>query len=352
MSAVTKFFYDYHLAKFDGKKMRLTAKIREFGTDPVQGPLKEIDRSHLTSFDAQFSYYARKSIRIVTRTAKETPGPDTHFSLEPDAPPVATAGQRKRKYHPIADGALGGATMPNHPGGMPPYGVPGGPPPPGHAGLQGVPPTHHVGPQQHYQSSYQQQHLRQPQFPNGHTQHAHHAQHAHQASIRPAEGVSSAALLPKAEPPPQQQQGVPPPSPIVSGAAGAPVRRNASHAPGRGVAAAPQCASPAKKRARTARAADGNARPARASPSRGTAKGNSPVGGDRVVNVDSNSGEEEEDDLPKEYYQSLCDKLTAKLNKKKDVERENRRLKGEIVQLKSEVERLRGLVEPSTVSLE
>jgi len=86
ISAVTKFYYDYHLAKFDGKKMKLSMKLNEFGLDSVHPPLKEIDRSHLTSFVLQYKFYAKRSIRIDQKSVKENVGPDTHFSLVGELP--------------------------------------------------------------------------------------------------------------------------------------------------------------------------------------------------------------------------------------------------------------------------
>jgi len=86
VSAVAKFYYDYHLAKFDGKKMKLTMKLTEFGPDSVHPPLKEIDRSHLTSFDSQYRFYAKRSIRIDQKSVKENVGRDTHFSLVGELP--------------------------------------------------------------------------------------------------------------------------------------------------------------------------------------------------------------------------------------------------------------------------
>lgn len=86
VGCVVKFFYEYHLAKFDNKRTRLTAKLSEFGSDPIKTRLKELDRSHVTTFSAHFSYYAKKSIRIDRKTAEENVGADTHFTLHADAP--------------------------------------------------------------------------------------------------------------------------------------------------------------------------------------------------------------------------------------------------------------------------
>lgn len=86
VGCVTKFFYEYHLAKFNNKRTRLTATLTEFGSDPIKAQLNELDRSHLTTFNAHFSYYAKKSIRIDRKTAEENVGADTHFTLRADAP--------------------------------------------------------------------------------------------------------------------------------------------------------------------------------------------------------------------------------------------------------------------------
>ena len=87
VGAVTKFFYDYHLQKLDGKKKKLTAKVKAFGTDLMQDEVKEIDESHLTTFKTQAKYYAKRSIRIELKSAKEKVGVDTHFHLVSDPPP-------------------------------------------------------------------------------------------------------------------------------------------------------------------------------------------------------------------------------------------------------------------------
>ena len=85
VGAVTRFFYDHHLMKFDQKKRELTEKIKGFGPDITTARMKEIDRCHLTKFNLQYSFYGGKSIRI-KRNPKEIVGRDTHFSLVPDAP--------------------------------------------------------------------------------------------------------------------------------------------------------------------------------------------------------------------------------------------------------------------------
>ncbi|KAL7536561.1 hypothetical protein ACHAXR_007311 [Thalassiosira sp. AJA248-18] len=86
IGAVTKFFYEYHLAKFENKRTQLTAKIKEFGSALGQMEVKEIDKCQLTTFNLHFKYYAKKSIRV--KSAKQNAGPDTHFTLVPDRPRV------------------------------------------------------------------------------------------------------------------------------------------------------------------------------------------------------------------------------------------------------------------------
>lgn len=86
--AVTRFFYDYHLAKFDKQRTRLTERLTEFGSEPVEMPLKEVDKSHFTTFTAKFHYYRNRIIVIDQKTAQEATGPDTHFHLVPPPPPL------------------------------------------------------------------------------------------------------------------------------------------------------------------------------------------------------------------------------------------------------------------------
>jgi len=88
VGSITKFFYDYHLAKYFNKKQRLTAKIKGCGTDLIQTEVKEIDRCQLTSFNANFKNYAKKSIRIDQKSVQQIVGSDTHFSLVCDRPPA------------------------------------------------------------------------------------------------------------------------------------------------------------------------------------------------------------------------------------------------------------------------
>lgn len=85
VGAVTRFFYDYHLLKFDQKKTDLTEKIKHFGPELTNERMKEIDRCQLTQFDIQYTFYGERSIRI-KRNPKEIAGRDTYFSLIPDAP--------------------------------------------------------------------------------------------------------------------------------------------------------------------------------------------------------------------------------------------------------------------------
>lgn len=88
VGAVASFFYNYHLAKFDNKKMVLTEKIRCYGPDPTLARMKDIDRSELTTFMYHHKNYGSKSIRFVQASAKEIVGIDTHFKLVCDKHPV------------------------------------------------------------------------------------------------------------------------------------------------------------------------------------------------------------------------------------------------------------------------
>ena len=105
VGAVSKFFYDHHLSKFDMKKTELTAKIKNFGPDITNTRMREIDRCELSTYDLEFTFYGTKSIRV-KRNPSEIVGRDTHFKLVPDAPPARASsssdengGSRRRSNH-------------------------------------------------------------------------------------------------------------------------------------------------------------------------------------------------------------------------------------------------------------
>jgi len=121
VGAVASFFYNYHLAKFDNKKMVLTEKIRCYGPDPTLARMKDIDRSELTTFTYHHKAYGSKYIRFVQASAKEIVGIDTHFKLVCDRHPVnvvsssVTTDERaskKRKVDQLQSGGGGHAEYP------------------------------------------------------------------------------------------------------------------------------------------------------------------------------------------------------------------------------------------------
>lgn len=99
LGAVTKFFYDHHLAKFDNKKMELTQKIKQFGPELTNSRMKVIDRCQLTTFDVRFSFYGSKSIRI-NRNSREIAGIDTRFLLIPEKPVAQEQTSSQQQNHP------------------------------------------------------------------------------------------------------------------------------------------------------------------------------------------------------------------------------------------------------------
>jgi hypothetical protein len=89
VGAVSAFFYNYHLAKFDNKKTILTNQIQDYGTAMQQVDMKDIDKSDFTSFkDCKHKYYGKKSIRFDRSCAKEILGIDTQFKLVCNTHPV------------------------------------------------------------------------------------------------------------------------------------------------------------------------------------------------------------------------------------------------------------------------
>jgi len=91
ISCVSKFYYDYHFAKFNNSKAAVTNKVKAFGSDELPSEqLKGIDNSQLTTFEPKYKVYGRvkKSIIIDKRKAVSiVTGKDTHFKLLPDPPP-------------------------------------------------------------------------------------------------------------------------------------------------------------------------------------------------------------------------------------------------------------------------
>ena len=90
VGAVSCFFYNYHLAKFDNKKTLLTKQIQDYGTAMQHvGLMKDIDMSDFTSFtNCKHKYYGKKSIRFEKSYVKEIVGIDTQFKLVCNTHPV------------------------------------------------------------------------------------------------------------------------------------------------------------------------------------------------------------------------------------------------------------------------
>jgi len=91
VSCVSKFYYDYHFAKFNNLKTVLTNKVKAFGSEELPSEaLKGIDNSQLTTFEPKYKVYGRvkKSIIVDKRKAISIiTGRDTRFKLLPDPPP-------------------------------------------------------------------------------------------------------------------------------------------------------------------------------------------------------------------------------------------------------------------------
>ncbi|KAL9185895.1 hypothetical protein ACHAXT_003672 [Thalassiosira profunda] len=87
VGAVAKFNWDWNYAKYDKKKTRLTARVKEFGNQLVEAPMRVIDRCQLTTFSYDYKYRKRDWVRVNMASAIEMPGPDTHFHLIADPPP-------------------------------------------------------------------------------------------------------------------------------------------------------------------------------------------------------------------------------------------------------------------------
>ena len=91
ISCVSKFYYDYHFAKFNNSKAAVTNKVKAFGSEELSSEqLKGIDSAHLTTFEPKYKVYGRvkKSIIIDKKKAISIiTGKDTHFKLLPDPPP-------------------------------------------------------------------------------------------------------------------------------------------------------------------------------------------------------------------------------------------------------------------------
>ncbi|KAL3776369.1 hypothetical protein ACHAW5_004244 [Stephanodiscus triporus] len=111
VGAVASFFYNYHLAKFDSKKLVLTEKIKAYGSDLTQVRMKDIDRSEFTTFIVHYKYYGNKSIRVQQSSAQEIVGIDTHFKLVCDKHPIMTPSSsitehasKKRKFDRVQSG--------------------------------------------------------------------------------------------------------------------------------------------------------------------------------------------------------------------------------------------------------
>mmetsp|Transcript_7302 Transcript_7302/g.13127 ORF Transcript_7302/g.13127 Transcript_7302/m.13127 type:complete len:985 (-) Transcript_7302:28-2982(-) len=400
VGSVTKFFYEYHLEKFDKKKTRLTAKIKEFGSELVQTQLKEIDRSQVTTFHAKFKHYGKRSIRIDQRSAEENAGPDTHMTLICDRPPpvvskpppvVSNQPSKKRKldatqeHHrqPVQVKSEGSTRMqpaqsvqqpvaraiPNYPQGGAQHQSYNGqrvpaPPnyPPNYRDLVGNHPPH-AHPQQHLPQHIHQPYHGHPQYTNGNNQQTqpviHQQQHSrsqvnhrvqqipqqqqqqHAGPIPSPLDRAIAASRPSVAMP-RTGQGIQPPSQTCD--TGVSISRNAQHA----------AEKEAERVARAGRnAANNDASRASTSPvAASTAKapgdhatGRKEIGSGAVAEEVINLADDDDDSVhsTKDYYKDFCYKLTLRLEKRKGADEkrknENQRLKEEIVQLRNEVER-------------
>jgi len=121
VSCVSKFYYDYHFAKFNNLKTVLTNKVKAFGSEELPS-VKGIDNSQLTTFEPKYKVYGRvkKSIIVDKRKAISIiTGRDTRFKLLPDPPPPppppppivnpasAHAAQQPFQFQPIVNTGSG-----------------------------------------------------------------------------------------------------------------------------------------------------------------------------------------------------------------------------------------------------
>lgn len=84
VGSVTKFYYRYHLKKYNNLKKVLSCQISQYAESQVPIEVKTYNESHFTSYQLTFEQY-RDTIRVDPKVAKEIVGTDTYFRLHPVA---------------------------------------------------------------------------------------------------------------------------------------------------------------------------------------------------------------------------------------------------------------------------
>jgi len=96
VSSVTKFYYQYHLKKYNNLKKVLSAKVSHYVDSKLPREPKSYDKSEFTTFELTFEQY-RNTIRVDTKLAKEVIGPDTYFRLHADTDNEDSKGEGKKR---------------------------------------------------------------------------------------------------------------------------------------------------------------------------------------------------------------------------------------------------------------
>jgi hypothetical protein len=91
---VTKFYYNYHIKKYNNLKKVLSSKVSHFVDSEVPKDLKTIVQSEFTTFDLTFEQY-RNNIRVNDNLSKEIIGRDTYFRLLPN--PISDTSKEGQK---------------------------------------------------------------------------------------------------------------------------------------------------------------------------------------------------------------------------------------------------------------
>ena len=355
VGCVSKFYYDYHLAKFDNKKTVLTNKVKAFGSDPLESSqMKEIDRAQLTTFITQFRFRAKRDLFIDKSSVKENPGSDTHFLLVPPPPPLPpppivnnnppTSSSKKRK---VGNDNPSQGFQPLHPNVIRAQQIIDG------SRAQNSNMQHHHMLLQ--QQIFQQQPWQYPQHARQHPQQNRNAVPplvVHNSTDRRVSQEAIAKSIARAESL-EAAQGT------INEAPARAAMGKVKEEPAGSSSQNPRVAQKETKETEIIDLAgsddeENDAKETSAPPisSTGAIAGSSNNGDSKAnVYVASNNGEnndeqEEDDDASvsstKEDYKKLCNQLSSKLEERNEADRqtkkENRRLKKEVLQLKQQLE--------------
>eukprot|EP00571_Detonula_confervacea_P003598 CAMPEP_0172315472 /NCGR_PEP_ID=MMETSP1058-20130122/25292_1 /TAXON_ID=83371 /ORGANISM="Detonula confervacea, Strain CCMP 353" /LENGTH=784 /DNA_ID=CAMNT_0013029553 /DNA_START=60 /DNA_END=2414 /DNA_ORIENTATION=- len=96
VGSVIKFYYNYHLKKFNNQKKILSAKVSQYIDINLPSQGKSYDKSDFTTFKLAFEQY-RNTIRVNTKLTKEIIGSDTYFRLMPDSKSDNLKGEQKKR---------------------------------------------------------------------------------------------------------------------------------------------------------------------------------------------------------------------------------------------------------------